>query len=123
VVAELSLQIAGGPDAPSEARTALRRFHPELPPDVMQVVVLLASELVSNAVRHADAASVAIRFSVLPDRIRVEVCDEGPGFEPDPAKIDAGGVGGWGLHLVDELSDRWGMVDGPGTRIWFEIDR
>lgn len=123
MVAELSLQIAGGPDAPGEARTALRRFHPELPADLMQVVVLLASELVSNAVKHARAKSVAIRFGVLPECVRVEVADEGPGFVPDPAKIDAGGVGGWGLHLVDELSDRWGVVEGAGARVWFEVDR
>ena len=123
MVAELSLQIVGGPDAPSEARTAFRRFHPELPPDQMQIVVLLASELVSNAVKHADAESIAIRFQVLPEQIRVEVADEGPGFEPDPATIDASRVGGWGLHLVDELSSRWGVLDGPGSRVWFELDR
>jgi anti-sigma regulatory factor (Ser/Thr protein kinase) len=123
VVAELSLQIAGGPDAPSEARTALRRFHPELQPDLMQIVVLLASELVSNAVKHAKADLIAIRCQVLPQNIRVEVADEGPGFEPDPSKIDASQIGGWGLHLVDELSSRWGVADDSGSRVWFEIDR
>jgi anti-sigma regulatory factor (Ser/Thr protein kinase) len=123
VVGELSLQISGGPDAPSDARTALRRAHPDLPPDLMQVIVLLTSELVSNAVKHADAESIAVRCAVLPQQIRVEVADKGPGFEPDPSKIDAGGVGGWGLHLVDELSSRWGITDGPGSRVWFEIDR
>jgi anti-sigma regulatory factor (Ser/Thr protein kinase) len=123
VVAELSLQIAGGPDAPGEARTALRRAHPDLPPDLMQVIVLLASELVANSVKHAGADSIAVRFTVMPRRIRVEVTDQGPGFEPDPARIDPSGVGGWGLHLVDELSSRWGVADGPGSRVWFEIDR
>jgi anti-sigma regulatory factor (Ser/Thr protein kinase) len=123
VVAELSLQIAGGPDAPSDARTALRRAHPDLPPDLMQVIVLLTSELVSNAVKHADAESIAVRCAVLPQHVRVEVADGGLGFEPDPARITTGGIGGWGLHLVDELSSRWGITDGPGSRVWFEIDR
>jgi anti-sigma regulatory factor (Ser/Thr protein kinase) len=123
VVPDLSLQIAGGPGAPSEARTALRRFHPELPAELMQVVVLLASELVANAVKHAKAELVAIRFEVIPRHIRVEVSDEGPGFAPDPVELDPSGVGGWGLHLVDELSSRWGVDEGEGARVWFEIDR
>jgi anti-sigma regulatory factor (Ser/Thr protein kinase) len=123
VVAELSLQIAGGPDAPSEARSALRRFHPELPVDLMQVIVLLASELVANAVKHAASELVSIRCAIAPQHVRVEVADEGPGFTPEPTAPDPGTIGGWGLHLVDELSSRWGVVDGPGARVWFEIDR
>src|SRR3954449_9543264 len=97
VVAELSLQIAGGPDAPSEARTALRRFHPELPPELMQVISLLASELVANSVRHADADHIAILFSVVPDHVRVEVADDGPGFDPSEISPDPDKPGGWGL--------------------------
>jgi anti-sigma regulatory factor (Ser/Thr protein kinase) len=123
VVAELSLQIPGGPDAPSEARTALRRFHPELPVELMQVVVLLASELVANAVKHAEAALVSLRFSVAAESVRVEVADGGPGFTPGVIEPHPDGIGGWGLHLVDELSSRWGMIDGPGARVWFEVDR
>ena len=123
MVAELSLQIAGGPDAPSEARTALRRFHPELPAELMQVVVLLASELVANAVKHAAAELVAIRYAVLPEHVRVEVADEGPGFTHGRPKPSPAGIGGGGLHLVDELSSRWGVSDGPGARVWFEVDR
>ena len=123
VVAELTLQIAGGPDAPSDARTALRRAHPDLPPDLMQVVVLLASELVSNAVKHADSNSISVRCAVTPQCVRVEVTDQGPGFAPDPGPMDLSRVGGWGLHVVDELSSRWGVADGPGSRVWFEIDR
>jgi signal transduction histidine kinase len=101
----------------------MRRFHPELPPDLMQVIVLLASELVANAVKHARADLVAIRFAVLPEHVRVEVADEGPGFTQVPEKRDPQQVGGWGLHLVNELSSRWGVIDEQGARVWFEIDR
>ena len=123
VVAELTLQIAGGPDAPGDARTALRRAHPELAPELMQMVVLLVSELVSNAVKHAASSSIVVRCAVTPRCVRVDVADQGPGFVPDPGPIDPSHVGGWGLHLVDELSSRWGVADGPGSRVWFEIDR
>ena len=30
---------------------------------------------------------------------------------------------GWGLYLVDQIADRWGVDHDPGTRVWFEIDR
>jgi anti-sigma regulatory factor (Ser/Thr protein kinase) len=123
LVAELSIRVAGGPDAPGEARAALRRFNPELPPELMQIVVLLASELVANAVQHAGSDWIPIRCEVLPAVVRVEVFDDGNGFTPDPVRPVRGLVGGWGLHLVDELSSRWGVAGGGGTRVWFEVDR
>lgn len=89
----------------------------------MQVIVLLASELVSNAVKHANAALIEIRCEVVPRSVRVEVADGGPGFDAIPAVLNPDAVGGWGLHLVDELSTRWGIVDATGARVWFEIDR
>lgn len=101
----------------------MRRFHPELPTELMQIIVLLASELVSNAVKHAEAALIGLRFEVLPQHVRVEVADEGPGFEHASVVRHLEEIGGWGLHLVDELSSRWGVVEGRGARVWFEIDR
>ena len=89
----------------------------------MQTVVLLTSELVSNAVKHADAESIAVQCRVTPTYVRVEVADEGPGFPLVEADPDPGAAGGWGLHLVDQLSSRWGVVDGDGARVWFEIER
>ena len=123
MVAELSIRVAGGPDAPGEARAALRRFHRELPPELMQIIVLLASELVSNAVKHAAADWVPIRCEVMPAYVRVEVVDDGDGFSATPVRREPGGTGGWGLHLVDELSSRWGVAGGERTLVWFEVDR
>jgi anti-sigma regulatory factor (Ser/Thr protein kinase) len=123
VVADLSLRISGGLDAPAEARSALRRYHPELPPELMQVIVLLVSELVSNSVRHADADSIGIRFEVMPHQVRVEVADEGPGFKPAAKPIASKGAGGWGLRLVDEMASRWGATNENGFCVWFELDR
>jgi anti-sigma regulatory factor (Ser/Thr protein kinase) len=123
LVAELSIRVAGGPDAPSEARSALRRFHPELAPELMQVVVLLTSELVSNAVKHADAASIPIRCEVTPAYVRVEVSDAGRRFRPQVTALEPKQRGGWGLYLVDEMASRWGVGDRDGKSVWFEIDR
>jgi hypothetical protein len=39
---------------------------------------------------------------------------------PDPGPES---LSGWGLYLVDQLTDRWGVTGTDGTRVWFEIDR
>jgi nitrate/nitrite-specific signal transduction histidine kinase len=123
LVAELSVRIPGGPGAPAEARDALRRFHPELAPELMQIVALLASELVSNAVRHARAESVELCFGVAARHVRVEVADNGRGFAGKPRAPIANQPGGWGLYIVERLASRWGVTQDDGTRVWFEIDR
>lgn len=123
LVAELSVRIPGGPGAPAEARDALRRFHPELSPELIQIVALLASELVSNAVRHARAESVELCFGVASRHVRVEVADNGNGFGGPPPPPEPGRAGGWGLYIVEKLASRWGVMEGGGTRVWFEIDR
>jgi signal transduction histidine kinase len=123
LVAELSVRIPGGPGAPAEARDALRRFHPELAPELMQIVALLASELVSNAVRHARAESVELCVGVATGHVRVEVADNGNGFAGPPPPPEPGRAGGWGLYIVERLASRWGVMEGGGTRVWFELDR
>ena len=37
---------------------------------------------------------------------------------PDPARPS-----GWGLYLVAELADRWGVDSDERTLVWFELDR
>jgi anti-sigma regulatory factor (Ser/Thr protein kinase) len=89
-------------------------------------VSLLVSELVTNSIRHAETtapASVELQARVFADRVRVEVRDHGPGFEPRPQAPNRRSRSGWGLYLVDQLSDRWGVTRDDGTGAWFEIDR
>jgi anti-sigma regulatory factor (Ser/Thr protein kinase) len=93
----------------------------------MRDVQLLVSELVTNAVRHAGIAAGA-PINLLIDtgdgRLRVEIADGGSGFEPDAPEPDPTRASGWGLYLVEQLADRWGVEPAdPGTLIWFEIDR
>jgi anti-sigma regulatory factor (Ser/Thr protein kinase) len=123
VVAELSLRLTANQGAPAEARRALRYLHGDIPVELMQVVLLLTSELVANSVSHAGTRMVAVHYEAVPQRVRVEVTDDGSGFVPAPRAPDRVSPGGWGLHLVDELSSRWGVVDGGRAQVWFEIDR
>jgi serine/threonine-protein kinase RsbW len=87
-------------------------------------VKLLVTELVTNSFRHARVGhddQIELRVLATPRFVRVEVADPGPGFEPDPPQ--PGPEGGFGLLLVDELSDRWGVASREPCRVWFELDR
>jgi anti-sigma regulatory factor (Ser/Thr protein kinase) len=120
------LALARDPDSAAEARRALGEVSDHLSQRRLEDAQLLVSELVTNAIRHAGLEhDDVIRLVVMSgDRaLRIEVCDPGSGFEvteptPDPARPS-----GWGLYLVRELSDRWGVERDAETRVWFELDR
>jgi anti-sigma regulatory factor (Ser/Thr protein kinase) len=85
-------------------------------------LMLLVSELVTNAVRHARGEAFEVRLQVQPDVLRLEVHDHGTGFEPRIKPSDDG-CGGYGLYIVDRLADRWGVERDAGGTIWLELDR
>ena len=121
----LTLRLSGGPTAPARARTALRSLDRTVA-DLRDDVDLLVSELVTNSVQHARVGpddSIEMKLAVDERQIRVEIADHGPGFEPRPRGPDRHSRSGWGLYLVDQLSDRWGVSRTDGTAAWFEIDR
>jgi anti-sigma regulatory factor (Ser/Thr protein kinase) len=126
--AALRMQIDTGPDAPAAARHALRDLRAELGESRFRLCELLVSELVTNVVRHvaADAALDTVtdmRVRMYRDRVRVEVRDAGPGFDARPRTEDQDPGSGWGLHLVDELADDWGVDRGLENCVWFEVGR
>jgi|SRR4051794_11552863 len=122
----LRLELAGGPDAAAEARHALDGLGGRLGPQVMEDVRLLVSELVTNSVRHGGAGpsdSVGLEISVTEGRVHVEVRDPGNGFPDRPTPSpDAIQGRGFGLYLVDQLADRWGVADPGASCVWFEFD-
>jgi len=122
----LSLRLPGGPHAPAVARDAVATLPAgSLEAPVAHTARLLASELVTNSVRHGGSGvddAIGLEVVLSPSTLRVEVSDSGPGFEPAPARPAPDDAGGRGLYLVDSLADRWGSAEG-GTRVWFEVDR
>ena len=104
-----------------EARFFVAEHLESVDPETRERVVLLVSELASNAVRHASSDfSVTLEQTGL--RVRVEVSDGGPG-EPVLQKPDVTRVSGRGLQLVQDLSHEWGIrVVAAGTKaVWFTV--
>lgn len=91
-----------------------------VPEEQVEVILLAASELAANSVRHAGTS-----YTVQVDRsdraVRVTVDDDGEG---DP-EVQAPGPftpSGRGLLIVEQLSDDWGSSSRRGhTRVWFSM--
>jgi anti-sigma regulatory factor (Ser/Thr protein kinase) len=121
----IEVQLDVGPAAASEARAAVGALDGDADREVLDDVRLLLSEIVTNAVRHSGApagAKIGLAVSVTQGCVRAEVTDGGSGFEPSPRDMPQLEAGGWGLHLVDRLADRWGVERGRSVRVWFELD-
>ena len=109
--------------APANARRAVERFGARLDPALIPDVRLLVSELISNSVKYGGEGQVQLILrSEDPGHVHVEVVDQGVGFVPTARDRPASEPGGWGLHLVEVLTERWGVHEGS-THVWFEIDR
>jgi anti-sigma regulatory factor (Ser/Thr protein kinase) len=82
---------------------------------------LLVSELVSNAVKYGGDGDISVTYERDDGRFRTEVVDQGEGFLAVLRdRRDVHTPGGWGLPLVQTLSDRWGAHEGS-THVWFEF--
>ena len=122
----IELRLDAGPMAPSDARHALNELSGVLHAERLDEMRLLVSELVTNSVRHAGLGTgdwIGFRVDISDDAVRVEVADRGPGFEKGQPLPSMYQDSGWGLYLVEQIADRWGVDQRAGTRVWFEIDR
>jgi serine/threonine-protein kinase RsbW len=122
----LERELAVAPEAAAEARHALGDIADVLPGGRARDVRLLVSELVTNAVRHANLAAgdlILLVIELVDHKLRVEVHDPGGGFVPTSPSPDPTRPSGWGLYLVAELADRWGVESDERTLVWFELDR
>ena len=109
------------PEAVPAARHALGELSVD--PETKNVVELLTSELVTNAVRHGASdphESILLSARRTDGAVRVEVCDEGTGFGERPEPSDIMEPGGNGLLLVETLAERWGTSNGRPNCVWFE---
>ena len=106
----------------SDARRFVLEHAPDLPPETQDSLVLLTSELVTNAVLHART-EIELGITIGDDSIVVTVHDLNLARpEQDPY---ASREGGWGLGLVSALADVSAMDTDPegGKVAWFRLAR
>ena len=121
-VGRLDLTLAPEPASVAQARQAITNALPELDAERANTVRLLISELVTNALRHSDCAEPVELRASWNSMVRVEVSDRGDGFTPEPRARPLEEAGGYGLLLVGELADRWGVETNNRTTVWFEVN-
>src|SRR4051795_13094887 len=106
----VTFDIPRDPTAPFAARRAIEALTDRIAPDVVPDVKLLVSELITNSVKYGGDGEVHLQMeSKHPGHIRVEVVDQGVGFVPVARSRPVTEAGGWGLHLVETLTERWGV--------------
>jgi serine/threonine-protein kinase RsbW len=97
--------------------------------DVLADLKLALTEAASNSVRHAyeddGVGRVDIAYELLPDRLVIEVTDEGGGFDPAPARTASGDLseGGLGIAIIRAIADVveiGAQPNGKGSRLRFE---
>jgi anti-sigma regulatory factor (Ser/Thr protein kinase) len=125
--AEVAIPI--GVQAPGVARSVIAEWLADhVAPSVLETALLLVSELVGNSVRHSgvpEGEDVVVRLQLWADGFRLEVEDPGLDGVIAPQSPDVLSGGGMGLHLVQTLSECWGVVraaEGP-TCVWAQLPR
>lgn len=106
--------------APDQARATVRRCFGEVVDDATLLdLLVIVSELVTNAVRYGPGAPIELGLRLADEgRIRGEIEDHGTG--QIAIRQSANDGGGLGLRLVNSLAARWGVYEGT-TKVWFEM--
>jgi anti-sigma regulatory factor (Ser/Thr protein kinase) len=110
-------------DAPRLARRYVLSRTTAWPAELVELTVLLTSELVTNAVVHGRDP-IQLLVVVDGERLRVEVTDGEPRLPDGPGKPAEQDESGRGLLILDRLADRWGShprPTPPGKVVWFEV--
>ncbi|MFG2429121.1 ATP-binding protein [Streptomyces sp. NPDC048590] len=105
----LTIPLPSGPEAPAHARRAALGFlhwsWPALTQDRCDDFLLIVSELVTNAVRHAPGPNT-LTLTTTAEALDIAVTD-GSRTEPAPRTPDlSDGTGGMGLHIAEDLGAR-----------------
>jgi len=119
--------ISSGAGAAAFARRIVEfELTGRLPPQVVDDVALLVTELVANGIRHGGGATdSSLHLLLVGDRpgLHVEVSNpDGASGVPARRPADLSGGGGIGLNLVETLATRWGVRSLPRIAVWFELD-
>ena len=107
-------------DSPAVARTLVREEMSGCDDRSVVVAELIVSELVTNAVVHAET-SIELEFERTDNTVRAAVTDEGTG-RPTVRHPGIADEHGRGLLIVRSLADEWGVVErANGKSVWFTL--
>lgn len=115
------------PYAPSSVAIARQRLSSDLQTSgvfeaAIDDAVLVVSELLSNALRHAHplpSGMVRVAWLWSDEHIEVAVSDGGAATEPRAGRPTLSSLGGRGLGIVEYVAERWGVRhDGDTTTVW-----
>lgn len=98
-----------------------------VPEEERDDAVLVISELVSNAVKHAaplPSGEIRVRWRVHDDLLHVEITDGGAGTRPYASVAALSALGGRGLDIVRTVSTEWGVTEGEDSvTVWAQVPR
>jgi anti-sigma regulatory factor (Ser/Thr protein kinase) len=118
--ASLTVRLPRDPAAGAAARRIVRtRFGQFVTDETLDDVLLVVSELVSNAVLHGTG-DIDLRVTYDGMRVTGDVADQGAGFAGPTHGRAPGQIGGNGLRIVDRVASCWGIHD-HSAHVWFEI--
>lgn len=96
-------------------------------PDESDDAVLVLSELVSNAVKHAAAlpgGEVRVRWAIKADTLHIEITDGGAATRPNAVVAAVSALGGRGLDIVRTVCRQWGVIEETGSvTVWADVPR
>ena len=110
------------PPDPQSVRRVRQMIRREVPWADTSAIELVASELVTNVIRHANT-DLVVSLEIVEEKVRIEVAD-GSAIMPAARELSMGidGTGGAGLRLVEAISEAWGADQRPdGKVVWAEI--
>jgi anti-sigma regulatory factor (Ser/Thr protein kinase) len=101
----------------------------DMPAALLEDAKLLASELMTNSIRHSGLKPdelVHVTANWTGKVLRVSVRDRTDDAAPSPVAGSIrplpGAESGWGLYLVDRIASRWGTSVDGGAGYWFELE-
>ena len=115
------------PCAPASVAVARRLLSAELTAagvfdGVVGDAVLVVSELLSNAIRHArplPGAKLVLAWALDDGSVEVAVSDGGASTRPMTTQATVSSLGGRGLDIVEYLARSWGVrTDDTGLTVW-----
>ncbi|MEV6946939.1 ATP-binding protein [Streptomyces sp. NPDC051172] len=113
---------AGATSARREIAEGIRAWGTSLRPELLDAAELVASELITNAVRHAHDGPITAGVDLDGQALRIAVIDTSADI-PEIALPDSDAEDGRGLFLVAALADRYGFDPLPsGKRCWAEFE-